>query len=333
MQPLLTCDKNGLYCREANVYIDPWRKVDRAIITHGHSDHARPGHKAYICTEEAMPTLNYRIGRKSGFTAYPFRKSFMINGVKFSFHRAGHIIGSAQVRVEYMGEVWVVSGDYKIEEDALSGPFEPVRCHTFITESTFGTPAYRWNPAGDVFREINTWWEINKLMGRSSILTAYSLGKAQRLLRHVDASIGPIFVHPTIDKVNAIIRKQGIYLPPTRVLHKDVSIKELHKALVISPSSIFATDLISIFDDYVIGAASGWMAHRKTRRNRSVHRGFALSDHADWDGLLQAIQATEAEQILVTHGPGDVLARHLCEMGYDASVLKTRFERESPPAP
>ncbi len=322
---LLEFRKEGLYVPQADVYIDPWRRVSRALITHGHSDHARWGHARYITTHPSKPILKYRLG-DINVHGVSFGESFQVRGVTFSFHPAGHIVGSAQVRIEYRGEVCVVSGDYKIEDDGLSGAFEPIKCHTFVTESTFGLPIYSWIPQADVFAQINAWWKGNRDQGVASILTGYTLGKAQRLLSGLDTDIGPIYTHGAIENMNQVIRAAGIKLPDTTHLTDEVDRKSLETAMVIAPPSATGSPWMKRFKKVSVASASGWMQLRGARRRRGADRGFVLSDHADWDGLNQAIRETGAEKIYVTHGYTEVFRRWLIDQGYDAQVVKTKFE-------
>ena len=326
---LLEVSKAGIYCAQADVYIDPWKPVPRALITHGHADHARWGSRHYLCTQPAKPVLQYRLGRTNPIETVKYGEERTINGVKISFHPAGHIIGSAQIRLEYKGEVWVVSGDYKLENDGVCKPFEPVRCHTFITESTFGLPVYKWPDQQSVFNEINQWWKKNQAEGKTSILTAYALGKAQRLLAGIDPSIGPIYAHGAIENTNAIIRKQGFDLPETPKVDGITNKEKLADALVLATPSALGTAWMKRFKKTSTGMASGWMAIRGTRRRRAADRGFVLSDHADWDGLNQAVEATGAERVLVTHGYTNTFVKWLREKGLEAYELETEFEGEN----
>ncbi|MCB0640564.1 MAG: ligase-associated DNA damage response exonuclease [Phaeodactylibacter sp.] len=326
---LLELQKEGLYCAQADVYIDPWKPVASALITHGHADHARWGSRHYLCTQSAKPVLQYRLGRSSPIETVAYGERRQINGVKISFHPAGHIIGSAQIRLEYKGEIWVVSGDYKLEDDGLSEAFEPVPCHTFITESTFGLPVYKWPDQEEVFQAINQWWADNQASGKTSVLTAYALGKAQRLLAGINPAIGPIFAHGAIENTNQIIRKQGIVLPPTPKIEAVKSKDQLAGALVLATPSALGTAWMKRFKSTSTGMASGWMALRGTRRRRAADRGFVLSDHADWEGLNQAVEATGAERVYVTHGYTNTFVRWLREKGLEAYELETEFEGET----
>jgi len=234
MGPLLTFTGNGIYCPRADVYLDPWQPVNRAIVTHGHSDHASSGHNYYLCTEETASIIAYRLSLGSHqIQVIPYGQTVNINGVAFSLHPAGHIPGSAQVRVEYKGEVWVFTGDYKLAPDGISTPFELVRCHVFITESTFGLPVYKWKPQSEVFAEINAWWKRNQEEGKTSIIAGYTLGKSQRILANIDTSIGPVFTHGAGDSMNTRMPASGLALPEAPREPDDTPKNALRQALVI----------------------------------------------------------------------------------------------------
>jgi putative mRNA 3-end processing factor len=325
---LLEFSNQGIYCGQAGVYIDPWKPVDMAIITHAHSDHARWGSKKYICHKDTKPVLLWRLGPETKVSDADYNEAFTINGVHFSFHPAGHIIGSSQVRVEYKGEVWVVSGDYKLEDDGLSTPFEPVRCNVFITESTFGLPIYKWPPQQKIFDDIHNWWYRNQQDGLASVLTGYSLGKAQRLLANIDRSIGPVFVHGAIHNINRELIRSGVPIPDVPWVSPEMKKEDFRRALIIAPPSAINSPWMKKFYPYSSAVASGWMSLRGTRRRRSVDRGFAISDHADWNGLNLAIKETGAEKVVITHGYRNIFARWLKESHYDAWVEETQFEGE-----
>jgi len=312
----------------AGVYLDPWKPVDKAIISHGHSDHAYIGHKHYLCTKEAMPVIKHRLFLQDNIQTLEYGETLAINGVQFSFHPAGHIPGSAQIRVEYQGEVWVFSGDYKLQNDAISTPFEPVKCNVFITESTFGLPIYKWKAQEDVFGEINQWWLKNKEEGRASLIAGYTLGKSQRILKHVDPSIGKIFTHGAVDSINQVMRQQGIELPEAPRVTDDIAKEDLRGALIICPPSAVGSPWVRRFLPYSLGVASGWMKLRGTRRRRGADRGFVLSDHADWDDLNMTVRETGAQKVLVTHGYTEIFAQWLNTQGIEAQEVKTRFEGE-----
>ena len=326
---LLKFTKEGIYCPRADVYIAPWKKVKKALITHGHSDHARRGHQDYLCTHAARPVIEHRLG-KINCSSVAFGETVNINGVKFSFHPAGHIIGSAQIRVEYKGEIWVASGDYKVANDGLTEDFEPVKCHHFITESTFGLPIYQWELNDIITNQINSWWESNKQEGIVSVILAYSLGKAQRILHNLDTSIGKIYTHGAVENINQILRAQGILLPPTTLVSDSINKKDFQGSLIITPPSALGSTWIKKAEPYSVASASGWMMLRSARRRRNVDKGFVLSDHADWNGLISAIEATEAENIYVTHGYVDTFSKYLNEAGWNAGIVSTEYEGELP---
>ena len=319
----------GLYCAAGDFYIDPWRPVDRAVITHAHGDHARPGSAAYLGAECARPVLRTRLGEDAAIEGLAYGEPRDIGAVRVSLHPAGHVLGSAQVRLEHRGEVWVVSGDYKLQPDPTCEPFEPVRCHTFVTESTFGLPIYRWAPPGAVLDQVNGWWRANAAAGRASVIFAYAFGKAQRILAGVDAGIGPIVVHGAVEALNEGYRACGVRLPATRRVDDFPARHDFAGALVVAPPSAQSSPWLRRFGDYADAFASGWMAIRGARRRRAVDQGFVLSDHADWPGLNRAIAATGAERVFVTHGATAVLARWLNELGLEAHVMQTEFEGEA----
>lgn len=324
---LLEATDRGIYCAAGDFHIDPWRPVPRALITHGHADHASHGHGAYLCTEAAAPVIRHRLGEIC-LETLAYGTVLDLGGVRVSFHPAGHVPGSAQIRVEARGEVWVASGDYKRADDGLSTPFEPLRCDTFITECTFGLPIFRWRPQSDVADEINAWWADSAAAGRTAMLGAYSLGKAQRLLRMLDPAIGPILCHGAVENTNAVIRAQGLQLPDTIRVTQEITAKTHPGALVLAPPSALGSAWARRFAPISDGHASGWMTLRGVRRRRAADRGFVISDHADWAALNDTIAETGAERVLVTHGYTDVFRTWLAAQGYDAQILRTAFTGE-----
>ena len=324
--PLLQFTPKGIYCEQADVYLDPWRPVDKAIISHGHADHSRWGHQKYITHHKNVPIVQHRLGDVN-ISGKDWGETFSLNNVRFSLHPAGHIVGSSQIRVEHKGEVWVFTGDYKIEDDGLTTPFELVKCHTFITECTFGLPAFQWRPQQEVFNDINQWWAQNKSEGKTSVLFGYSLGKAQRLLKHLDTSIGKIYTHGAVENVTEVLRPL-VDLPPTHLITKDTKKDELLGNIVVAPPSAHGSTWIRKMVPYVTATASGWMAFRGARRRRAIDKGFVLSDHCDWNGLLQTVEATGAEKIICTHGYTDIFSKYLQELGYDARTEATQYEGE-----
>ena len=321
---LLKVTDRGLYCTAGDFYVDPWKPVDFAVTTHAHSDHARSGSRHYLTSEPGRGVLQERLGAGARIEAIAYGQRVVRNGVTISLHPAGHILGSAQVRVEYRGEVWVVSGDYKTQSEPTCAPFEPVRCDTFITESTFGLPIYRWRPQAEIFSGINTWWRANQGAGRTSVLFAYSLGKAQRVLAGVDPTIGPIFVHGAVAKLLPHYAAAGVKLPEIEPIRATNPC-----GLVIAPGSVDGTPWLRKFGEISKAFASGWMMLRGARRRQALDRGFVLSDHADWEGLIASIRATGAQRVWVTHGSTGAMVRWLRENGWEADALATRFIGEA----
>jgi putative mRNA 3-end processing factor len=326
--PILTFTENGIYCPAGDFYIDPWRRVDRALITHGHSDHARWGMGSYLATHDALPVMRHRLGEITA-EGINYGEPRKIGDALVSFHPAGHLPGSAQIRVEVGGEVFVASGDYKVVDDGLSTPFEPLKCHHFITESTFGLPVFRWADQRDVAAELNAWWAACAANGKTAFLGAYALGKAQRLMSMLDPNIGSILTHTAVENTNTVMRAQGICLPDTILANGTLNPKEHSGSLVIAPPSALGSAWARKFGPQETGFASGWMALRGVRRRRAGDRGFVISDHADWAGLLWAIKETEAENIYVTHGYTDIFMRYLNDNGWNAKVVPTQFEGET----
>lgn len=328
---LITFTSKGIYCIPGNFYIDPWQPVDYAVITHAHSDHARVGSKFYLCQHYTKPVLQYRLGADIHVESVEYGHELMINGVKVSLHPAGHIIGSAQVRMEYQGYVSVVSGDYKTQDDGLSTPFELVRCHEFVTESTFGLPIYNWLPNKDICEEMRRWVQQNQSLGKASVFTGYTLGKAQRLMKALDG-LGPMYVHYAVANTNEAIRQAGIILPEAGILHLEEDRKKLQNSVVIVPPSLFGTSIIKKIPHAAVAICSGWMQVRGNRRWKSADAGFAISDHADWNGLIDTVKATGASRVHVTHGSVAVFTRYLNELGIEAHEVKTAYgdEKEDP---
>ncbi|MDQ3195174.1 MAG: ligase-associated DNA damage response exonuclease [Pseudomonadota bacterium] len=327
----MTLNPCGLYCPAGDFYIDPWRPVGRAVITHAHGDHARWGSRHYLAAAPGLAVLRARLGDDANIQTAAYGECIKINGVALSLHPAGHILGSSQIRIEHGGEVWVVTGDYKVERDSTCAPFEPVRCHTLVSESTFGLPVYRWPDQADVFASMRDWWRANQEAGGASMLFAYALGKAQRVIAGIAngaAAIGAIYAHGAVQKLNDAYRASGIDLPGTRYASAELKRGERQGALNVAPPSAQGTPWLRKFGNISTGFASGWMQVRGQRRRRAIDRGFVLSDHADWPGLLSAIEASGAERIWVTHGYSSVLARWLCERGLDAKAVQTQFEGE-----
>lgn len=325
---LVVSRPEGLYCPPGDFYIDPWRKVHRAIITHAHADHARAGHQHYLCATPGARVLQSRLGALN-LDTLDYGQTLVHRGVTVSLHPAGHVLGSCQVRLEYRGEVWVISGDYKTQPDPTCIPFEPVRCHTFITESTFGLPVYRWRNPVDVFADINQWWAANAAEGKASVLYGYSFGKAQRIVAGVDASIGPIVCHSAAQALNVAYTESGVALPHTMMVSQVEDPAVWSRCLAIAPPAAQGAAWMKRFaKGYSDGLASGWMQLRGSRRRANVDRGFVLSDHADWPGLMSAIGATGAQQVIVTHGYVEPMVRWLSDQGLQARAFQTEYGGE-----
>ena len=343
-EDLIVQRPEGLYCPAGDFHIDPWRPVPRAVITHAHADHARRGHGAYLATAVSAGVLRARLGAIS-LQGLAYGEAVHLNGVRVSLHPAGHVLGSAQVRVEHGGQVWVASGDYFTsghtnDTNTTCLPFEPVRCHCFITESTFGLPLYRWRPQAEVLGEVNAWWAANAQAGRASLLLAYSFGKAQRLLAGVDATLGPVFVHGAVEPLNEAYRVAGVALPATTRVEAATDKAQLQRALVVAPPAVLGSAWARKLGEHSDAFASGWMQLRGARRRQGVDRGFVLSDHADWPGLQRAIAATGASRVIVTHGYEAVMVRWLQQQGLEAGSFRTEYgveggeaQEESAPAP
>ncbi|MBL7920066.1 MAG: ligase-associated DNA damage response exonuclease [Bacteroidia bacterium] len=321
---LIQFTNNGIYCRQADVYIDPWKPVNKAIITHAHSDHARTGNKYYLAHKNSESILRYRLGNIV-LQTLNYYETININGVTISLHPAGHVIGSAQVRLEYKGEIWVVSGDYKVKNDGYTIPFEPVKCQHFITESTFGLPIYNFPQAEEVNLQLNNWVEENAARGLNSVIIGYALGKAQRILTGLKTD-QPVLLHSTIYNTNeALGFDNSRYIKFTPEFKKET----LNPGIVVATGSVVGSPWLRRFDPYKLAFCSGWMQLRGARRRRNADKGFVMSDHADWNGLNEAVLATSAENIYVTHGYKSVYSKWLREhYKLNAVEVETLFEGE-----
>lgn len=331
--PLVEVTDCGLFCRAAGCYIDPWKPVERAIVTHAHADHATPGCKSYLASPTGKIVLARRVHAGASIDPIGFGETIEMGDARITLFPAGHILGSAQVRIEHAktGETWVVTGDYKTRPDPTCEAFEPVRCHTLLTESTFGLPIYRWDPDELVKAQINAWWRENTRDGRTSVVFAYALGKAQRVLGALEPSIGPIGVHGAVLGLNEAYAEAGIGLPVTVHANTETAGELKGRGLIVAPPSAAGTPWLRRFagpGGLSTAMVSGWMRVRGRRRWRPVDRGFVLSDHADWPGLLDTVRESGAERVGVTHGSSRQLARYLAEQGLDSFVVPTRYEGE-----
>ncbi len=324
---ILHFNDKGIYCVPGDFYIDPWKPVEKALITHGHADHARWGMKSYLCHHFTVPILHSRIGKDIHVEGIGYNETRNINGVKVSFHPAGHIIGSAQIRLEYKGKIVVVSGDYKVQDDGISTPFEPIKCHEFVTESTFGLPIYNWDSIAQQNKAMQNWVIHNQSQGKTSVFVGYSLGKAQRIMKALN-KIAPIYTHYSITKLNEAYKQVGVQLPEYTSLDFRESVAHVDQSVVIVPPALVESNALKKIPNMVYAICSGWMQVRGARRWRSADAGFAISDHADWNGLITAIRETQAEKVYVTHGQTIVFAKYLTELGIEAVELHTAFGNE-----
>lgn len=326
MQLIEFTDK-GLYCRQGNFYIDPWKPVVKALITHAHSDHARWGSQQYLAHKDSKPILQLRLGDIK-INETNWNEPIFMNGVKVSFHPAGHVIGSAQIRVEYKGEVWVVSGDYKTQNDGISRAFEPVKCHTFITESTFGLPIYKWKSPQQLNEDIQQWIIKNIQQNKTSVLIAYSLGKAQRVIEAAGKITNKIFAHGAVYNVQQAFINAGFALQPVNRITADVPKSAYEQSVIVAPPSADGTPWMKKFSPSFTGVCSGWMQVRGNARRRNADAGFVMSDHADWPGLISAIKETGAEKVYVTHGFQAAFSRYLNGIGIMSEEVITQFGNE-----
>lgn len=324
---LIQFTNKGIYCIPGKFYIDPWRPVDLAVISHGHGDHAKWGMKKYLCHHFTKPILKIRIGDDIEVQSVGYNEPMIINGVKVSFHPAGHIVGSSQIRMEYKGFVTVFSGDYKVQYDGISTPLEIVKCNEFITESTFGLPIYNWLTPQQYSEQMMSWVESNREQGKTSVFVGYSLGKAQRIMKSIEGG-GKIYVHNSIARLNEAIESVGVKLPDYETLLFNEDLKKVSGEIVIVPPALLDSNMIRKIPNRATGLCSGWMQVRGSRRWSSADAGFAISDHSDWGGLLETVKATEAEQVHVTHGQIAVFSKYLNEIGIKSDEVKTNFGDE-----
>jgi putative mRNA 3-end processing factor len=325
---LVVLSAAGLHCPTGGFHVDPWGPSALAVVTHAHADHARPGALRYVCADACAPLLRRRIGEEPSVRAVRYGERFDLGATMVSLHPAGHVLGSAQVRIEHDGRVWVVSGDYKRSPDPTCAPFEPLRCDVFVTEATFALPIYRWDEPAALAAEIHSWWQSNP--ERPSLLFAYALGKAQRVLAELGfLTDRTVLTHGAVESFVRLYRDAGVPMLPTEPLSEAPKKKDLAGALILAPPAARATPWMRRFATAETALASGWMRVRGPRRRQGYDRGFALSDHADWPALLETIEATGARRIVVTHGYAEELARYLREGGFEAEALATAFEGEA----
>ena len=320
---------DGLFCPDGGFHVDPWGAVPRAVITHAHGDHARLGSAAYLCAAPGAGLLAQRFGGAAAIQAVGYGERLTLDRMTVSLHPAGHVLGSAQVRIEGPGGVWVVSGDYKRAPDPTCLPFEPVPCDTFITESTFGLPIYRWDSTADVMADLVRWWQANREAGLASVVFCYTIGKAQRLLAELAGSVDtPVWVHGAMRPMIDAYRAAGVVMPPALMVVDRPRGATFAGELILAPLSARGTPWMRRLGRFSDALASGLMRVRGVRRQRAYDRGFVLSDHADWPALLATIAETGASRVIATHGHAEPLARYLGESGLASGVMRTAWDGE-----
>jgi putative mRNA 3-end processing factor len=319
MTPLVVYTDKGLYCPLGDFYIDPSEPVEHAVITHAHGDHLYKGSKQYYCTESSLSLVQSRLKQENNITVYPYSQPFSLKDTVVSFHSAGHILGSAQIRIEAENQTWVVSGDYKRTIDPSCESFEVVSCDVFITETTFARPCYRWDKGDQVFLELLDWWRFNKTNHKTSILYCYSLGKLQRILaelsRHTDEAV---YIHKTMHSMINCYRQAGISMLETLPLES----ASRENQLIFAPPGTFKSGWMEKFAPYETAFASGWMQDSYYRQLR-YDTVFVISDHADWDDLVRTIRETGAKKFYTMPGSGRLLIKHLQqEYGIEGKPVK-----------
>lgn len=325
---MIEVTENGLYCAAGDFHIDPWRPVRRAVLTHAHGDHARSGSDEYHAIRASSGILQYRLGKDANLALHEYGEAFELGGAHVSLHSAGHVLGSAQIRIQANDEVWVVTGDYKRAPDPTCAPFEVVECDTLISEATFALPCYAWPETREVVADIYRWWRANREAGRASVVFCYALGKAQRLLAEMLAFTSePVYAHGAVLPLIEVYRREGIAMLPTLPVERERR-ADYAGALIIAPPSAAGSPWMRRFGDAATGFCSGWMRIRGARRRRGYDRGFVLSDHADWPALLRTIEESRAKRVLLTHGYSDALVRYLRERGCNAAALRTAYGDE-----
>lgn len=327
MNDLVRVEKQGLYCPSGDFFIDPWLPVERAVITHAHSDHARSGSRTYYASDKCVPFLKHRLGSDISVQNLAYGDRIRLGGAWVSLHPAGHISGSSQVRIEVHGKVWVVSGDYKRTPDPSCDAFEVIPCDTFISEATFALPVYNWESGETTAKKIFEWWQSD--LSRPSLIFCYALGKAQRILAELTKfTERPVYLHGAIASLTEIYRSQEIKMLPTHLVSETKNSYSFQGDLILAPPSAHRSPWMKRFKEPQTAFASGWMQIRGARRRRGYEKGFVLSDHADWNELNQTIQETGAKKVYLTHGRTDALARYLQEKQLEVRLFETQFEEE-----
>jgi putative mRNA 3-end processing factor len=325
---LLRLTPEGFYCEPGGFHLDPWRPVERAVITHAHPDRLVAGCGAYLAARPGLPLLRARLGGKPVIETIDYSTIIHSENVSITFIPTGHLLGSSQVKIIYKNQILVFSGDFQTSTDKTCAPFEAVPCHTFVTEASFGLPIFRWPSRARAIEEIQSWWAGNQALNRVSVLLAHSPGKAQSVLAELDPGIGPLFAHRDLEDVNRIYRASGVHLPEVTSVDEAPAGTDWGRALVLAPPSVRGTPWMRRFPHASTGMVSGWMRIRGPRRRRSLDRGFVFSNHADWPALNAAIAATGAERVVLTHGFQDPMVRWLREKGLQAEAVSTPYQGE-----
>jgi putative mRNA 3-end processing factor len=327
MKDLVRVEKQGMYCEAGDFFIDPWLPVQKAVITHTHSDHARVGSAQYFASRKSLPLMQHRLGSDIRVQTHEYGEKFRLGDTWVSFHPAGHILGSSQVRIEHQGQVWVLSGDYKRNEDPSCDPFEVVPCDVFVSEATFAVPIYRWEPGAVTAQKIFNWWQGD--LERPSLLFCYALGKAQRVLAELkQLTSQKVYLHGAVEGLTQIYRDQGVEMLPTKAVAEMPKDYNFKGDLILAPPSAHRSPWMKRFKDPQTAFASGWMQVRGARRRKGYEKGFVLSDHADWSDLVRTVHETEAKTVFLTHGKTEVLERFLTEQGVKVRLFTTQFEDE-----
>ena len=309
-QNLILQKSQGLYCEPANVWIDPYKPVEKAIITHAHSDHFTNGCREYICSIETGLLLRKRFGNNINLKTFDYDKNFFINGINFSLHPSGHILGSSQIKINAGSEVWLITGDLKRQKDKTCRSYKKLKTDFLICESTFALPIFNWESTQKIIDNITKWVFQNE--DSTSILFCYSLGKAQRLLSElITQNLKNIYVHKSINNMNIIYKKLGIELEEAKLFNNDIEINNIKNSLLLLPPSLNNRNFLKKFNRVQTGFASGWMSIRALKKRSGYDKGFTISDHADWKGLIKTIRESEAKRVFLNHGEGEYLANFL----------------------
>jgi putative mRNA 3-end processing factor len=309
---LLRSTPHGLYCPEGDFYIDPQVPVARAVITHAHADHARPGSQKYLCSDRCLPLAKLRLQHGANIQSLPFGQKISMNKVSVSLLPAGHITGSAQVLLESNGRRALVTGDFKRHADPLTHAYEPAPAHLLVMETTFALPIFAWQNCEHLQESLLHWVARNRAEGYTSVILAYALGKAQQVCHYLAPLDVPLLAHGSVRRFQAAFSKLGLRLPALESASEEKA-KTNKGAIVVAPPSVQNTSWLDRFRPYRTCFASGWMTIRGNRRRRNVDFGLALSDHADWDGLVSTVNDVQPEIVWTTHGYAETFARFLAE--------------------